>query len=112
MSGSPPPAAPFPGLEARLAQARLERLLLLLLFALALGLRVAHVLAYRASPLFEEPQMDALYHVEWARALAAGREYQDGPYFRAPLYPWLLGAVFAAACGVSDVASAPSEAAP
>ena len=35
-------------------------------------LRVVHVLGSRASPLFEAPQMDALYHLEWARAVAAG----------------------------------------
>ncbi|HVS19091.1 MAG TPA: glycosyltransferase family 39 protein, partial [Planctomycetota bacterium] len=37
--------------------------------------------------------MDALYHVEWARAWAEGRAFQPPPYFRAPLYPWFLGLV-------------------
>jgi 4-amino-4-deoxy-L-arabinose transferase-like glycosyltransferase len=59
-------------------------------------LRVVHVLSMRASPLFDAPQMDALYHVEWARAFARGEEFQPGPYFRAPLYPWLLGLEFRA----------------
>jgi len=36
--------------------------------------------------------MDALYHVEWARALARGDEFQPGPFFRAPGYPWFLAA--------------------
>ncbi len=38
--------------------------------------------------------MDALYHVEWARAFARGEDYQPGPFFRAPLYPWFLGLCF------------------
>ncbi|MCC7013478.1 MAG: glycosyltransferase family 39 protein [Planctomycetes bacterium] len=59
--------------------------------ALACALRVLHVLDMRASPLFSAPQMDALYHVEWARAVAAGVEFRPGPFFRAPLYPWFLG---------------------
>ncbi len=68
-----------------------ERWILAGLLALACALRVAHVLASRASPLFDAPQMDALYHVEWARAFAAGERFQTPPFFRAPLYPWLLG---------------------
>lgn len=61
---------------------------------LAVALRVVHVLSMRASPYFDEPVMDPLYHVEWARALAAGRDFQPGPFFRAPLYPWFLAGLF------------------
>jgi len=68
-----------------------ERWILAAVLALACTLRVVHVLASRASPLFDAPQMDALYHVEWARAFAAGERFQPPPFFRAPLYPWLLG---------------------
>jgi Flp pilus assembly protein TadD len=68
-----------------------ERWILAGLLALACTLRVVHVLASQASPLFDAPQMDALYHVEWARAFAAGERFQPPPFFRAPLYPWLLG---------------------
>ena len=38
--------------------------------------------------------MDAAYHDEWARAIASGEAFIEGPYFRAPLYPWFLGAVY------------------
>ncbi len=82
-------------LEARLARPPVEAVVVGALVLLSVGLRVAYVLQSRGSPLFDDPQMDALYHVEWARALASGAEFQDGPFFRAPLYPWLLGAVFA-----------------
>jgi 4-amino-4-deoxy-L-arabinose transferase-like glycosyltransferase len=57
----------------------------------ALLVRVLYVLQSRANPFFAEPAMDAGYHLEWARAFAAGREFQPGPFFRAPLYPWFLG---------------------
>lgn len=56
----------------------------------ALVLRVVYVLQSRASPLFDAPDMDALYHVEWARALVRGEDYAPGPFFRAPGYPWFL----------------------
>ncbi len=56
-------------------------------------MRVVYVLQSRASPLFDAPQMDALYHVEWAQSVARGQVYQPGPFFRAPGYPWFLAAI-------------------
>lgn len=70
------------------------RAILCAVLALALILRIVYVLESRANPFFDEPQMDAGYHVEWARAFAHGRDFQPGPFFRAPLYPWFLGLVF------------------
>jgi 4-amino-4-deoxy-L-arabinose transferase-like glycosyltransferase len=61
------------------------------ILALSFAVRVVYVLQSRRSPAFEQPAMDALYHLEWARAFAAGHEFQPGPFFRAPLYPWFLG---------------------
>lgn len=75
-------------------RARRELLCIAAIVLLALALRVAHVAWMRASPLFDAPTMDALYHVEWARALARGEDFQEGPFFRAPLYPWFLAGVF------------------
>lgn len=58
----------------------------------ALLLRLIYLWQYRACPTFEHPIMDPLYHVEWARAFARGESFMAGqPYFRAPLYPWILG---------------------
>ena len=34
--------------------------------------------------------MDAGYHLAWARAVASGETFQEGPFFRAPLYPYFL----------------------
>ncbi|MFN0244466.1 MAG: tetratricopeptide repeat protein [Planctomycetota bacterium] len=73
---------------------RRAALVLAILLGIAFTLRLVYVLQSRASPLFANPQMDALYHVDWARALARGEDFQPGPFFRAPLYPWFLGATF------------------
>ena len=69
-------------------------LLLLAILLLGFALRVVYILQSRSSPFFTDPEMDALYHTEWARAIAAGRTFVAGPYFRAPLYPWFLGLCF------------------
>ena len=68
--------------------------LTLAIIALALALRLTYDLQQRNCPLFADPRMDALYHDQWAQAIAAGETFVDGPYFRAPLYPALLGAVY------------------
>ena len=60
----------------------------------AFVLRHTYILQLRASPLFENPQMDELYHDQWAQAIAAGDTFVEGPYFRAPLYPAFLGVLY------------------
>lgn len=69
------------------------RWIVVALVLVAVALRVVYVLQQQASPFFSAPLMDALYHYEWAQALADGEEFQEGPFFRAPLYPWFLGTV-------------------
>lgn len=64
-------------------------LVLIALFGVAL--RVFHVFQGEASPYAQAPIMDARYHLDWARALAAGVDFQSEAYFRAPLYPGFLG---------------------
>ena len=61
---------------------------------IALGLRLLYVFQLRHSPMFAHPIMDELYHDQWAQAIVAGDRFVEGPYFRAPLYPWLLGAIY------------------
>jgi len=61
----------------------------------AFVLRLIHLLQLRQSdPLFLSPQMDSLYHHEWALAIAAGREFIADAFFRAPLYPYFLGLLY------------------
>ncbi|MDE0914372.1 MAG: glycosyltransferase family 39 protein [Planctomycetota bacterium] len=67
-----------------------ERWVVLGLAVLAFALRALYVLDLSASPYFEAPVIDPAFHLDWAREVAAGREFQAGPFFRAPLYPWFL----------------------
>lgn len=60
----------------------------------AFSLRLTYDLQARSSPLFDHPQMDERYHDQWAQAIATGETFIEGPYFRAPLYPALLGVVY------------------
>ncbi len=63
------------------------------LFLGALVLRLVYVRHLQASPLAQTPMLDELYHVEWARTLASGDWLGSRVFFRAPLYPYLLGAL-------------------
>ena len=43
------------------------------------------------SPLFIEPEMDMLWHWQWANEIASGNLRGEAvPFFRAPLYPYFL----------------------
>jgi len=58
-------------------------------------LRLIHILQLQHNdPLFLSPKMDALYHHQWAIAIAAGHEFITGAFFRAPLYPYFLGLLY------------------
>ncbi|MBS1261863.1 MAG: hypothetical protein MAG453_01198 [Calditrichaeota bacterium] len=62
----------------------------------AVAIRGGYLLAASDEPAFLSPGMDAQLYREWAEAILAGNP-PAGPYFRAPLYPYLiaaLGAVF------------------
>lgn len=63
--------------------------------ALSAAVCAAHIASFSAHPLFGYPVVDARWHYEWASAVARGDVFSYAPYFRAPLYPWLLGALFA-----------------
>ncbi len=61
---------------------------------LALSIRWSHIILLAESdPAFAHSFMDARWHVEWARALVMG-VWNHEPFFRAPLYPFFLGALF------------------
>lgn len=73
----------------------LRRWALVLVFALAFGLRLVYLLQARNSdPLFYAPQLDGLYHHQWALAVSRGQEFINDAYFRAPLYPVFLGMLY------------------
>jgi tetratricopeptide (TPR) repeat protein len=67
----------------------------LVIVAVAFALRLVHLLQLRNNdPLFLSPQMDSLYHHQWALAIAAGREFIRDAFFRAPLYPYFLALLY------------------
>ncbi len=66
------------------------------LFIVAWSLRALYVNHLQASPLANAPMLDELYHVEWARALASGDWLGSHVFFRAPLYPYILGVLLRA----------------
>jgi pentatricopeptide repeat protein len=73
---------------------RKESVFLLVLFLLALSLRLVYLNQLRSSPLFDTPITDAKYHDEWAQAIRDGRSLHEGPYFRAPLYGYFLALIY------------------
>jgi tetratricopeptide (TPR) repeat protein len=73
----------------------MEILLGLGVFLLAFALRLIYVLQARANPQFDAPLMDPGYHDQWAWQVASGAWEPVGAFFRAPLYPLFLAAVYA-----------------
>lgn len=65
------------------------------IFALALAVRLAYLVQMQASPCFDVPLMDAEYHDRWARMIAGGDWLGEEVFFRAPLYPYFLGLLYA-----------------
>jgi Flp pilus assembly protein TadD len=59
--------------------------------ATALLYRAVYFIQIRQNPFFDSPIMDEGYHDLWARELAHGDWTARIPFFRAPLYPVLLG---------------------
>jgi tetratricopeptide (TPR) repeat protein len=64
------------------------------LFFLALGLRLLYLHEMRPLPDFDHPIVDAEYNDRWAVAISQGSSFLEGPYFRAPLYPYFLALVY------------------
>ncbi|HXF48746.1 MAG TPA: tetratricopeptide repeat protein [Verrucomicrobiae bacterium] len=76
------------------AKNTLTKKTLMLLFLFALFCRLLYLSQIYANPTFKYPTLDARYHDEWAQAVAAGKLAQPQAFFRAPLYPYLLGLVY------------------
>lgn len=61
----------------------------------ALALRIAFYFLNKAfNPTFYFPVMDSLYHHEWALDLVAGGTPGTDVFFRGPLYPYFLAALY------------------
>ena len=70
---------------------------MLVLFAVALLLRLLHVLAMRASPYFENPVIDAATYDDAARSIAAGHGHPDIIFWQPPGYSYFLSWIYLAA---------------
>jgi tetratricopeptide (TPR) repeat protein len=66
-------------------------------FAVALAVRVLHVWQIRAAPFFSVLMGDSHGYDEWARRIAGGQWVGHEVFYQAPLYPYLLGVIYAVA---------------
>jgi 4-amino-4-deoxy-L-arabinose transferase-like glycosyltransferase len=87
-----PARRPRPSLDERLAAAGAR--VPLYLFLGALLVQLVYLSQYAVSPFFWVPELDQVYHDLCARQIVAGH-LDPRPYFRAPLYVYLLGGVYA-----------------
>ncbi len=74
-----------------------RRVLLLTILAIALALRLAHWWAVRDAPFFAQLAMDSQEYDRWAQEIAGGDWLGAQVFFQAPLYPYLLAAVYTVA---------------
>jgi 4-amino-4-deoxy-L-arabinose transferase-like glycosyltransferase len=75
---------------------RLERAMPAVVFSVALAVRLLHLQQVVAhDPFYDQPSVDSLIYVEWAKHLAAGDWLGNEAFFLSPLYGYLLGAVYA-----------------
>ena len=65
------------------------------IFAVALTVRLVHVWQLRASPFFSVLMGDSRGYDEWARRIAAGDWIGHEVFYQAPLYPYMLGVIYA-----------------
>jgi tetratricopeptide (TPR) repeat protein len=66
-------------------------------FAVALLVRLLHLWQMRRSPFFSLLMGDSRGYDEWARRIAGGEWLGHEVFYQAPLYPYLLGVIYAAA---------------
>ena len=66
-----------------------------LIFLVALAVRLLHLWQIHPSPFFEVLLGDAHGYDEWARRLAAGDWVGTEVFYQAPLYPYFVGVVYA-----------------
>jgi tetratricopeptide (TPR) repeat protein len=64
------------------------------IFVFAFAIRFIYLQEMKSSPLFDTPTMDAEYHDQWAQSILKGEDFTGGVFFRAPLYPYFLAAVY------------------
>jgi 4-amino-4-deoxy-L-arabinose transferase-like glycosyltransferase/Flp pilus assembly protein TadD len=68
--------------------------ILLILFGISFLFRFIYLNQLTSSPLFQHPIMDESYHLKLAERIISGHGLPDEPYYRAPLYPYLLSFIY------------------
>jgi tetratricopeptide (TPR) repeat protein len=68
--------------------------LVLVVFALAILVRVIYLYQYHLTPFWEQLTVDNWYHHHWAQSIAGGNIFGDTTYFRAPFYVYCLGLLY------------------
>jgi tetratricopeptide (TPR) repeat protein len=71
-----------------------DRIWMLVVFVLALLLRMIYLLQVKANPHFFSPTMDPLYHDVWAQNIAGGNWIGGKVFFRAPFYAYFLALIY------------------
>ncbi|MBM3335540.1 glycosyltransferase family 39 protein, partial [Candidatus Sumerlaeota bacterium] len=67
----------------------------LAVFTAAFAVRAIFLAQSLRSPYFGAPFLDEQYYYEWATRISHGQIISPHAFFRAPLYAYLLGGVFA-----------------
>ena len=73
----------------------IDRYGLYIVLAVAVIVRVIYLAQYHALPDWQQLTVDPNYHHHWAQDIASGDIFGDTTYFRAPLYAWCLGLLYA-----------------
>jgi len=67
------------------------------IFAVAFAVRLLHVMQIRSAPFFTVLMGDSHGYDEWAQRIAGGDWLGREVFYQAPLYPYLLGSIYAVA---------------
>ena len=65
-----------------------------IIFLIGFTIRAFHLLFWLKSPYWNGYFLDELYHYLWAKKIISGQILPYGVFFRAPLYPYLLSAIY------------------
>lgn len=90
-------ATPMPPLKGQIAHdppLRRPRVGLWVIVPVAMLARLVHLWSARHLPFMQIPVGDAEGYIAWATRIAGGAWIGSEPFYQAPLYPYLLGALF------------------
>ncbi|MCC7293569.1 MAG: tetratricopeptide repeat protein [Phycisphaerales bacterium] len=86
--------SPSQSRSAHGSPSRRKRIGLWVIVPVAMLARLAHLWSTRELPFLQHPVGDAEGYIAWATRIAGGDWIGSEPFYQAPLYPYLLGALF------------------